>query len=106
MRLFGTIYGALIGLMPGVVVLTLADGDSALTLVGSLLVFAGALVGTTLSFRRGRWLVMQGLIGATIGLLIGLGGFLLGWDTDVVLYVIMGAFLMGLLAGQAIGGRP
>ena len=104
MRLFGTIYGAFIGAIPGIVVLTLADGDSTLTVVGSLLLFLGAFGGGYLSFRRGRWLNLQGMIGGAIGLLVGLLGFVIGFDADVVIYLILGAFLVGLFVGLGVGG--
>lgn len=111
MRFLSTLFAALLGTVPGVLLMAIGQivtggGEVMLTigLGGVALTFIGFVVGAIIGWKRPGWLTGRGAIGAAVGMVPGLVLWQMGARLELVGLVIVLGLVVGCVIGLSLPG--
>jgi len=113
MRFLSTLFGGLVGAVPGLIISDFTGENLLIGLLGLIVGVVGLIIGLVRGWQQPGWLSRQGVLGALIGVVPGLilwpldlvdGPIVAGlhWK-EIMLLVIVAGFLLGLFIGNRRG---
>lgn len=85
MRILNMLYGGLVGVAVGMVLVSLSGELLGLTLLGLVLMLFGLIIGAREGWRRPEWLNTGGVLGGLMGIVPGIVMLLVDGEARIVL---------------------
>jgi hypothetical protein len=110
-----SLFGALVGAAPGLILASSSGELLGLTFLGLGLIVAGLIAGASIGWRKSDWLNAGGVIGGLVGLVPGIVMLLFEPEVRIVLHdplvdlrwneIVTIVFAVGLPLGLFLGNR-